>query len=237
MAENNISPDAGMWIKNKYPQAWTNFPVEHPGCNGHANLFGHHDDACGKSYCELVREEFNKNSYPYSRCTESCMNAIKNPLPPGALPPAEFNPYPLLPPGGGLTCADVPTAKACTAPNHAALVFAVKTYVVNNGISILGNCGAFEITKRVAWALRGEGGGYLTTPHSGNCNGLAAGIVSYSPDHSEVDILRNEGGPEIPVPPETVPGNIPQWNPGPPNNEVGISWVAPINPGDPAGSY
>jgi len=124
--------------------------------------------------------------------------------------------------GSGLTCADVPTAQSCSAPNQEALVQRVKDYLIAQNINISGMCGAFEITRRVAWAA---GAGLLTTNHSGNCNGYAAGNIAY-PDDSEVDILQDEGG-----------ANNPIWNPGLDNPEPAVHYEPAPNPGDPPGSY
>lgn len=88
--------------------------------------------------------------------------------------------------------------------NHTDVVRSVKTQVVAAGISILGACGAFEITKRVAWALRGEGAGLLAKPDGNNCQGYAVDIVCY-PDGRIFDMLGSSG--------ET---NDPAWNEDPP---------------------
>ncbi len=139
-------------------------------------------------------------------------------------PPTEF-PTPPEEPGSGITCTDVPSAIACNMPNHTQLVQQVKDYLISRGIDTSGYCGAFEITKRVAWALRNEGAGILATIHSANCNGFAAGFIAYT-DDSQVDILGDVGG-----------GNTPSWNPFPSQNESGVYYVAPSDAGDAAGSY
>lgn len=61
-------------------------------------------------------------------------------------------------------------------------------------------CGAFKITKRVAWALRGEGAGLLKKPNGNNCEGFSVDIICY-PDGTIYDILVNA---------ETE--NRPAWN-------------------------
>ncbi|HTL39442.1 MAG TPA: hypothetical protein VL306_01380 [Methylomirabilota bacterium] len=127
--------------------------------------------------------------------------------------------------GAGTTCDDIPTAIACTVPNHIDVVQRVISYLTSQGISMAGNCGAFEITKRVAWALRNEGAGLLVTFHSSACNGYASDIIAY-PDDSQVDILGDTGG-----------ANNPQWGPFPSQNENGVHFASPFDPGDPAGSY
>jgi hypothetical protein len=77
-----------------------------------------------------------------------------------------------------LTCADAPNSMACKAADHTDLVRRVKDYVVSKGTNLTTNCGAFEIVKRVAWALRSEGAGLLTTYHSSQCNGFSSDIVA-----------------------------------------------------------
>ncbi len=126
----------------------------------------------------------------------------------------------------GPTCAEVPTAIACQANNETSLVANVKRYVVakNGGSMPGGYCGAFEIVKRVAWALRGNGAGLLTTFHTTKCNGLSADIIAY-PDNSGVDILGGAGE-----------DNTPAWQPMPAGNpqEEGVRYTSPIDPGDPS---
>lgn len=127
-----------------------------------------------------------------------------------------------LPGGGGgvpgQTCANVPNAQSCSAPNQTATVASVKSFLVGQGVNISGFCGAFEITRRVACAV---GAGLLTTTHTGQCNGIAAGIIAY-PDDSEVDILGDEGG-----------ANNPQWGAGPNNPEPAVHYTPASCPGDP----
>lgn len=217
-ADDNMSWVAANYVLINYPAAAAAFPPEE-------GFDDDRDHDVGKSYC---KNNFNidDNRSPYMRCVQACEKAvglIGNDI---SVPP--FIDIPVPPgggSGGGLTCAEVPTALACSAPNHTDIVANVKNYVVSQGISISGVCGAFEITKRVAWALRGEGTGLMATNHSGNCNGLAAGLISYT-DGSEVDILGDEGG-----------ANSPQWLPGPDNPEPAVFPVPASDPGDPPGSY
>lgn len=129
MAENNISRDAGSWIKDNYPEAWNKFPVEQPLCRGSlrfGGLGGYSHDACGKSYCEQVRNEFDKNQYPYSRCTESCMNDLKGP-PRVGLPPGSFNPGTFPPPDNdGEETATGQTSGICASSEE------IATFLQNN---------------------------------------------------------------------------------------------------------
>ena len=197
MAEDNISKDAGFWVKDNYPQAWDKFPVDQPQCIGSVKLggiFGYSHSACGKSYCELVREEFDNNSYPYSRCTESCMKAVSGP--PGvSLPPAEFNPGQFEEPG-----APPPADASTKHGNHQAEVAEAKSVLESEGVDSSGPCGAFEIVKR-AVSLIGDEAGYLDKPDGNNCGGFAVGIIAF-PDGYIYDVLGDDGGE-----------NNPQWNP------------------------
>lgn len=85
-----------------------------------------------------------------------------------------------------------------------AVVERIKTELEAKGVNLTGVCGAFEITKRVAWDQRATGLGVLWKGHtSGNdCNGYAGGHVMM-PDGTHWDILRGAGD---------VGGNGPQWN-------------------------
>lgn len=91
-----------------------------------------------------------------------------------------------------------------------------------------GECGRFEVTKRVVWELRGEGAGFLVKTGAQNkCNernttdspGYGVDIVMYR-DGTVIDILGS--GAEGP--------NTPHWmtlEPSPPE-----SWRPPFDPGD-----
>ncbi len=126
----------------------------------------------------------------------------------------------------GPTCADLPNSLACKAPNHGDLVGRVKTYVASkNYFGQTGNCAAFEIVKRVAWSLSGEGGGLMATFHSTQCNGFSADVMAYT-DNSGADLLGDAGG-----------ANNPQWGPMPPTTESGVHYAPATDPGDPTGSY
>ncbi len=157
------------------------------------------------------------------KCDAPNTSAIEEIIPPDINDPTVGNGD-----GGeeGPTCDEVPSAIACQAANETELVANVKRYVEsrNGGTVPSGYCGAFEIVKRVAWALRGNGAGLLTTFHTTKCNGFSADVIAY-PDNSGVDILGSAG--------ET---NIPAWQPMPPGTETdqGVRYSAPIDPGDPA---
>lgn len=78
-------------------------------------------------------------------------------------------------------------------------ITAIKADLVARNIPLGGDCGAFEITKRAAWELRGLGAGLLKKPGGANCNGFAAGIICFK-DGLHYDILFDAGG-----------ANTPQW--------------------------
>ncbi len=157
------------------------------------------------------------------KCDAPNTAAIEQILPPDIEDPTAGNGD-----GGeeGPTCAEVPSAIACTTSDNTELVANVKRYVIakNGGTMPSGYCGAFEIVKRVAWALRGQGAGLLTTFHTSKCNGFSADVIAY-PDNSIVDILGSV---------ETTA--TPAWQPKPPGNpqEDGVRYSSPIDPGDPA---
>lgn len=96
---------------------------------------------------------------------------------------------------------------------HADVVARIKSELEARGVSLVGPCGAFEIVKRVAWELRGEGAGLLAKPSGNNCQGFATDIICY-PDGRVFDILVSGGGEEDanknPIP---GTGNGPVWNP------------------------
>ena len=96
---------------------------------------------------------------------------------------------------------------------HVDVVARIKAELEARKVSLVGPCGAFQIVKRVAWELRGEGAGLLAKPGGNNCEGFAVDIICY-PDGRIFDILANGGGDEDaagnPIP---GTGNVPTWNP------------------------
>ena len=80
----------------------------------------------------------------------------------------------------------------------------VKDWLRKQGVDLTGPCGAFAITKRVAWGLRGTGAGLLSKPAGNNCEGFATDIIAFA-DGRIVDILGDGGN-----------ANIPGWNHGEP---------------------
>lgn len=92
--------------------------------------------------------------------------------------------------------------------NHKDLVAFTKSTLMAQGVDLSGACGAFQITKRVAWALRGEGYGLLGGKTSGQ-NGCPENGDKYAvdwllkSDGTGVDVLGDAGGQ-----------NSPDWIPG-----------------------
>lgn len=103
--------------------------------------------------------------------------------------------------------------------DHPDLVAMMKTHLLGQHVDLSGPCGAFQITKRVAWALRNEGAGLLAKPNGNNCEGYSVDYLVYQ-DGTGYDLLSDAGG-----------SNGPQW--GGPETGMDVSrWRAPIDPGD-----
>lgn len=98
------------------------------------------------------------------------------------------------------------------------IVAQVKADLEARGVNLSGPCGAFEITRRVAWALRGDGVGLLQKTSGNNCNGCSVDVVCYR-DGTWVDVLINS---------ETE--NRPAWQVGPDKLDPS-RWLPPIDPG------
>jgi hypothetical protein len=76
--------------------------------------------------------------------------------------------------------------------NHTDVVARIKADLEGRGVNLTGPDGAFEITKRVAWELRGEGAGLLDKPGGNNSHGFATDIICY-PSGQIYDILVSGG--------------------------------------------
>jgi hypothetical protein len=105
--------------------------------------------------------------------------------------------------------------------DHTQIVAAAKQQVIAVGINPdADECNRFEVTKRVAAALRDEGAGLITKPSGNNCQGFAVDAIMYR-DGTVVDILGS--GPEGPNTPHWLiqPNKRPtsDWAP-PPSTEV-----------------
>jgi hypothetical protein len=166
MAEDNMSGEAGTWIKDNYPQAWEDFSPEQPKCAGHIRTSPKgapgtfSDNGCGKSYCELIKEDFDKNLYPYARCTESCMKVVAKPVDPSRLPGGNFvpvikfpTPTPKTPPSAEfIPCDDPPKT---TSPDPMSVMQQVKKDFPNINLAIEGPGPNTrdDFTAIVAWRL------------------------------------------------------------------------------------
>lgn len=97
-------------------------------------------------------------------------------------------------------------------------VAAVKAQCEAAGIDLTGPCGAFQITKRVAWGLRGAGIGLVSKPGGNNCDGYSVDFLCWQ-NGDGVDILFDAGN-----------ANAPQWA-ARPNEFVGQDrWRPPVKP-------
>ncbi len=76
----------------------------------------------------------------------------------------------------------------------------VKDELVARGADLSGGCGAFQITKRVAWLLRSQGYRLLWKGGGFNCEGYATDYLISLPSGVGFDILGDGGGQ-----------NAPQW--------------------------
>jgi hypothetical protein len=90
------------------------------------------------------------------------------------------------------------------AQDHTDVVRAVIARLQDQGVNTSGPCGAFQITKRVAWELRGEGYGLLggKSPAQNGCaesgDKFAVDWLLKADGHG-VDILRDAGGANTPT--------------------------------------
>jgi hypothetical protein len=114
----------------------------------------------------------------------------------------------------------MPFAAAAAAQDHTDVVAAVKAALVARGVDLSGPCGAFEITGRVAYVLRGEGWGLVAkSPAQNGCS--VPGHERYAvdavmkPDGTTIDLLVNA---------ETE--NRPAWQPT--GAAATSSWRAPF---------
>lgn len=102
------------------------------------------------------------------------------------------------------------------------IVVAVKNDLIARNVNLSGPCGAFEITKRVAWILRTQGWGLLDKPSGNNCQGYSTDYLVRA-DFAGFDILGDAGGENIPS-----FGSEPNEPPG----AFAGRWRAPFDPGD-----
>ncbi len=119
-------------------------------------------------------------------------------------------PTPTPPPPQG---TGVPSA----AEGEAMIAFVIAD-LKQRGISTDGDCGAFEITKRVAWAFRDRGAGLERKTAGRRCEDASIDIVLFN-EGTSVDILIGAGV-----------DNGPAWQAHPPYDGWQHYWVAPYNP-------
>ena len=98
----------------------------------------------------------------------------------------------------------VSLGRVAFAQDHTATVSAVKADLVARGVSIAGPCGAFAITGRTAWALRGEGWGLIAkNPGQNGCstNGerYAVDALANRITGQWVDLLINSETENVPA--------------------------------------
>jgi hypothetical protein len=129
---------------------------------------------------------------------------------------------------------DVTTQAADPAPEPATpavagvdVVANVKANLIARGISLLGSDGAFEITKRVAWALRESGIGLLDKP-TGNHAEFPVGSGNFF----SVDVLCYQDGVYVDMLVASGAANTPAWQIQPSAADVPAKWRAPLDPGD-----
>lgn len=89
--------------------------------------------------------------------------------------------------------------------DHTADVAAVKADLESRGVNLLGACGAFEITSRVAWLLRAEGWGLIfKNPGQNGC--------SYpTRERYAVDAIMLPGGQVVDMLINSETENTPAW--------------------------
>ena len=116
-------------------------------------------------------------------------------------------------------------APIANAQDHSPVVAAIKARLEAAGTDLSGPCGAFQVTKRVAWELRSQGFGLHFKGGGNNCEGFAVDYIIQAPTFFGFDILGDGGG-----------ANVPQWI-GPEDHPDIVarnrgSWRAPTDPGD-----
>ena len=72
------------------------------------------------------------------------------------------------------------------------MIEAVKADLRRRGISMSGDCGAFEITRRVAWAFRDRGAGLESKNYGRQCQWFSQDIVLFN-NCTSIDILVGGG--------------------------------------------
>jgi hypothetical protein len=155
----------------------------------------------GRTYFWRVRARDGSVESPWSSSrTFLTPTAVVTPPPPsGGLPPSNPGPRPSVSEGTAMVAAVIADMRA-------------------RGISMEGDCGAWEITRRVAWAFRNRGAGLEYKPGGRNCHENSIDIVLFT-DGQSVDILFGSGVDNGPAWQEH--GVLPDW---------AYWWRAPSNP-------
>lgn len=123
---------------------------------------------------------------------------------------------PVVPPPGTLP-PSLPGGRPAPAEGRA-MVDAVIANLRRRGVSMAGDCGAFEITRRVAWAFANRGAGLERKPGGRNCQGHSIDIVLFT-DGQSVDMLVGAGVDNGATWQEH--GVLPDWRDW---------WIAPTDP-------
>lgn len=109
----------------------------------------------------------------------------------------------------------------------------VKAQLVARGMDLSGPCGALQITKRVAWMLRGQGAGLLEKASGNQCESRAVDILVFQDGHG-FDILTDGGGANGPswadVP---IADGAARWRPVVADPDAGVIVAPPTPPPNP----
>lgn len=139
---------------------------------------------------------------------------------PGPWETFDFPGLTVAPPQPGLPQPEPPTTTDPAGPAEptATYVGRVKAQCQAEGINLSGSCGAFAITRRVAWGLRMHGIGLVSKPNGNNCEGYSVDYLCYQ-NGDGVDILGDAGGQ-----------NNPQWAAKPGEFTGQDRWRIPAKP-------
>lgn len=151
------------------------------------------------TYYWRVRATSASATSPWSTVLQFITPAAATAPPPGPLPPSNPGARPSPREGEAMVAAVIADLRA-------------------RGISMNGDCGGFEITKRVAWAFRNRGAGLERKPAGRNCQGHSIDIVIFT-DGQTVDMLIGAGA-----------DNGPTWQEHGVLSDWRDWWIAPTNP-------
>lgn len=114
-------------------------------------------------------------------------------------------------------------ASPVMAQDHTDIVRATKARLEAQGVNLSGQCGAFQITGRVAWALRTEGWGLISkNPGQNGCDTPQGRFA--------VDaLLKQDGSVFVDLLINSETDNTPAWQVREVNNTAG--WAAPFDLG------